>query len=196
MRIKSLKFKLNKTPVSNAEKDFVSSSVLKPGSGLWYKIHVTNDGIYKIDKQFLENCGINTSGLNPNSINIYGNGDGLLPVDNSLPRTDDLAKNAIFINGDADGLFDDSDYILFYARGPHRWQVSGAVNFTQQRHHYSDVSCYFININPSEPPLRVSSYSPPSSPQTIEVSQFSHRDIHETDSIFLLKVATLVWRAF
>ena len=120
LRIKSLKLKLDKTPVSNAQKDFVSSSVLKPGSGLWYKIHVTNDGIYKIDKQFLENCGINTSGLNPNSINIYGNGDGLLPVDNSLPRTDDLAKNAIFINGDTDGSFDDSDYILFYARGPHR----------------------------------------------------------------------------
>ena len=187
LRIKSLKVKLNKTPIPNIQKDFVSSSVLKPGSGLWYKINVTDDGIYKIDKQFLENCGINTSGLNPNSINIYGNGDGLLPVDNSLPRTDDLAKNAIFINGDADGSFDDSDYILFYARGPHRWQVSGAVNFTQQRHHYSDVSCYFININPSEPPLRVASYTPPNSPHTIDVSQFSHRDIHENDSVSLVK---------
>lgn len=187
LRIKSIKFKLNKTPMPFSEKDFVSSSVLKSGSGLWYKIDVTSDGIYKIDKQFLENCGINTSGLNPNSINIYGNGDGLLPIDNSLDRTDDLAKNAIFVYGDADGTFDDSDYILFYALGPNRWEVSGGNKFTQQRHLYSDVSCYFININSSEPPLRVSSYTPPNSLHTIEVSQFSHRDIHETDSISLVK---------
>jgi nucleoside-diphosphate-sugar epimerase len=47
---------------------------LKDGSGIWYKIAVPKDGIYKIDKAFLESCGILTAGLNPNTINIFGNG--------------------------------------------------------------------------------------------------------------------------
>ena len=79
------------------EKDFVQNSVMKSGSGTWYKISVEKDGIYKIDKAFLESCGINTTGLNPAHIHIYGNGDGLLPEKNNLPRTDDLAENAIYV---------------------------------------------------------------------------------------------------
>ena len=124
--------------------------MLKDGTGSWYKMYVSKDGIHKIDKQFLENCGINTSGLNPNHINIYGNGDGVLPVENSSYRTDDLAKNAIFVHGDGDELFDEGDYVLFYAWGPHRWEMSGSLGFEQNRNQYSDVSCYFININSNE----------------------------------------------
>ena len=36
-------------------------------------------------------------------------------------RYDDLQENAIFIKGEEDGVFDDNDYILFYAKGPHDW---------------------------------------------------------------------------
>ena len=54
------------------QKDFVANSVLKDGSGIWYKIAVDRDGIYKIDKSFLESCGINTTNLKPSHINIYG----------------------------------------------------------------------------------------------------------------------------
>ena len=108
-----------------------SASVLAAGN--WYKIAISADGIYKIDKQFLENCGINTTSLNPNSIHIYGNGDGLLPVQNNEYRTDDLAKNAIHVHGDADGSFDSGDYILFYGWGPHRWKKNGSTGFDQQR---------------------------------------------------------------
>jgi len=82
-------------------KDFVSSSVLGNGSGDWYKISVDRDGLYKIDKQFLEDLGIDIDNINPQDINIYGNGDGKLPELNSTPRTDDLAKNAIQIIGEA-----------------------------------------------------------------------------------------------
>ena len=78
-----------------ATKSFKNASVLKDGSGFWYKINVPKDGIYKIDKAFLESCGISTTGLNPNSINIFGNGEGVLPESNAVYRSDDLVKNAI-----------------------------------------------------------------------------------------------------
>ena len=187
LRIKSFQVKLNPKPDHFKQKDFVAKSVLADGSGNWYKIAISEDGIYKLDKQFLENCGINTTNLNPNSIHIYGNGDGLLPIQNNDYRTDDLAKNAIYFHGDSDGTFDEGDYILFYAWGPHRWKKNSSNGFDQQRHHYSDVSCYFININPSESPLRILEYTPPQGNPTVQVNSFSHRDIHEVDNVSLVE---------
>ena len=74
-RITNIAFEITKEEVNSIQKDFVENSVLREGSGTWFKISVQKDGIYKIDKAFLESCGINTAGLNPNHIHIYGNGD-------------------------------------------------------------------------------------------------------------------------
>ena len=50
---------------------------------------------------------MNVESLNPNHIHIYGNGDGMLPESNSVPRTDDLAQNAIQYVGNSDNSFDE-----------------------------------------------------------------------------------------
>jgi hypothetical protein len=168
------------------QKDFAATSVLKSGSGTWYKIAVDKDGIYKIDKAFLLGLGIDVENLNPQHINIYGNGDGVLPELNSIPRTDDLAKNAIQVIGEADGSFDDNDYILFYGWGPHRWYANGTTDFHQKRHVYSDVSCYFININASETPLRIENVFESPAVATHTVSDYSYYDIHELDLVSLV----------
>jgi hypothetical protein len=149
-RIKKMAFELAEASVVSHQKDFVSSSVLEDGSGLWYKIAVNKDGIYKIDNNFLESCGISTNGLNPAHIHIYGNGEGVLPELNSSPRIDDLANNALFIQGEADGSFDANDFILFYGHGPHRWRANGTVEFDRKQNIYSDNSYYFININSND----------------------------------------------
>lgn len=173
-------------PAQNAQlKSFVPNSVLQSGSGSWYKISVTQDAIYKIDKTFLESCGIDVQTLNPQDINIYGNGDGRLPELNSDPRTDDLAVNAIQIVGESDGVFDDEDYILFYGWGAHRW-YPGTGDFDQDRNPYSDISCYFININPSDPPVRISSVPISTNSVTHSVNTYSYYDVHEQDLISLV----------
>lgn len=169
-----------------AQKSFASSSVLQQGSGFWYKISVKNDGIHKIDKAFLESCGIDVENLNPNHIHIYGNGDGRLPELNSIPRSDDLVNNAIEVVGGNDGTFDDDDYILFHAWGPHRWSQSGVNAFNQDRNPYSDISCYFININPNEPPLRINSVSSTVVSVTHNVSTYSYYDVHEVDVVNII----------
>ena len=175
-----------KKPIQN-EKSFVTNSVLQDGSGSWYKISVKKDGIYKLDKSFLESCGIDITGLNPQQINIYGNGDGKLPELNSLSRTDDLAKNAIIVFGESDGIFDDTDYILFYGWGPNRWYANGAVEFDQDKNIYSDYSYYFININSSESPLRIQTISDSPSPITNTITNYSFYDVHENDLTSLVK---------
>jgi len=166
------------------EKSFAATSVL--GTGFWYKISVKNDGIHKIDKTFLEACGIDVETLNPDHIHIYGNGDGRLPELNSVPRSDDLVNNSIYIEGDADGEFNDNDFILFNAWGPHRWSQSSDTTFDQDRNIYSDVSCYFININSSQLPLRIMPISSTIVPQTHNVTSYSYYDVHEVDAVNLL----------
>lgn len=167
------------------QKDFAASSVLQDGSGVWIKIAVTQDGIHKIDRAFLETrlapLGIDMATLNPDHINIYGNGDGRLPENNSDYRTDDLAKNAIQIVGGSDGSFDTDDYILFYAWGPNRVSVTGG-ELTQDRNTYSTVSCYFINVNTEESALRVQSLSNSVDPVTLTITSYSYLAKHESET--------------
>jgi len=93
-----------------------TNSVLS--SGDWFKFSVDTTGVFKIDKNLLQQIGISTNNLNPKKIQIYGNGGSLLPVLNSDSRSEDLQENAIYIEGEGDGSFDSSDFILFYAKGP------------------------------------------------------------------------------
>ncbi len=126
---------------------YATNSVL--ANGTWFKFSVDTTGIFKIDKNLLQNIGINTTNLNPNNIRIFGNGGNLLPQLNSEFRNDDLQENAIYIEGDEDGTFDNNDFILFYARGPHSWKINPLVfNLTKHvTNIYSDKAYYFITID-------------------------------------------------
>jgi hypothetical protein len=127
----------------------VNSSVLS--SGDWYKFSVDTTGVFKIDRNFLQQIGISISGLNPKKIHIYGNGGQLLPDLNSDFRYDDLQENSIYIEGENDGSFDGNDYILFYAKGPHDWEVNSTNSTARHRQNiYSDKAYYFINVNDSD----------------------------------------------
>ena len=186
LRLKSISFQVSKKENPAFQKDFALNSVLRDGSGVWYKIAVQNDGFYKIDKSFLENCGINTSGLNPSSINIFGNGFGSLPDLNSIPRPDDLVKNAIYISGESDGSFDNGDYILFYGFGPNKWYPNGTAEFEQRKNVYSDNSYYFINVNSNDTPLRVQSVPNNDLSPDTTISNYDFRDVYENDILNLV----------
>lgn len=189
-RISSITLSLNvlgKTNKSVPTKSFSPNSVLREGTGFWYKIAVTDDGIYKIDKEFLESIGVNTSTLNPNHLNIFGNGEGMLPEENSVYRTDDLAKNAIQIVGGNDGAFDTDDYILFYGWGPHRWYANGTAEFARRTNVYEDNSYYFININENDSPLRMGVETSSTILPTHVINEMSVRLTYEKDEKNLVK---------
>lgn len=120
------------------------SSVLSTGT--WFKVGITETGIFKIDKNTLDALGVPAT-VNPQKVKIYGNGvKGILPQRNSEDRPTDLLENAIFVSGQADGSFDNNDYILFYGIGPDKevWADSG---FEYEKNIYSDTSFYFIRID-------------------------------------------------
>lgn len=157
---------------------FATGSVLS--SGEWYKVAVTQSGIYKIDKSVLQALGVNTQNLNPSKLQLFGNGGGMLPQPNSAPRPDDLQENAIMVTGEADGRFDDGDYILFYAQGPHTWSYNEAEQrFQHQYNLYSDTAFYFLRVNHSQGTRITSRGQESGTAQTI--STYNARAFHEQD---------------
>src|SRR6202030_1035086 len=110
-----------------------------------YKIAVNTPGVYKIDLSFLSKLGVNTSGLASNSIRLFGNGGGMLPEANNIPRPDDLRENAIMIVDGGDGILNGSDYILFFSNGADQW-LTDSVNkkFIHKKNLYSDQAYYYL----------------------------------------------------
>lgn len=180
-RITSLIVTASKKPIVAVEKDFVSESVLRTGSGVWYKIALQNDGIYKIDYNFLDAIGIDMSSLNPKHIHIYGNGDGKLPELNSIPRTDDLAQNSIQYFGATDNVFNQNDYLLFYGWGPNKWSANGSNEFDQIKNVYSDFSYYFINIDAQKPTMEIQSNPTVIGVADAIVNSYDYRSCYEND---------------
>ncbi len=123
-----------------------NSSVL--ASGKWYKIKITATGLYKIDKAFFKNNNIDVANINPQNIRIYGNGGGMLPELIKTFTHDDLQENAIMVAGESDGVFNDNDYVLFYARGPHTWTYDTVQHkYSHQFNVYSDAAYYFLTFD-------------------------------------------------
>ncbi|MFQ5823172.1 MAG: type IX secretion system sortase PorU [bacterium] len=114
-------------------------------NGTWYKFKIQEEGIYKIDGQFLESNGINLSQINPQKIRIYNNGGRELLQDINAPRPDQLIENAIIVEEGGDGRFDQDDYILFYGLGVDGWDYdSQSKSFAHYINHYGFDNIYWL----------------------------------------------------
>ncbi len=130
-----------------AKKAFANSSVLAQGA--WYKLAVTKTGFQRLDRNFFNAIGINPASIDPRTIKIYGNGAGVLPQPNAAPRADDLIENAIWVNGESDGVFDGGDYVLFYGKSQADvWKQSGTA-IKREKNVYADTTYYFLTIGAS-----------------------------------------------
>lgn len=126
--------------------EFKTESVL--ASGIWHKIAVPQRGIYRMGRDFFQQAlNIDVKGLDPRRIQLYGNGGQMLPESTDESFVDDLAENAIYFKGEADGSFDDGDFILFYAPGPDKVAYDPAVeDFSYRKNIYEDSAYYFLRI--------------------------------------------------
>ncbi|MEN8186827.1 MAG: type IX secretion system sortase PorU [Bacteroidota bacterium] len=159
---------------------FSDNSVLSTGT--WYKFAVDTTGVFKIDKSTLNKIGVNTSNLNPKNIRIYGNGGNLLPQLNSEFRYDDLQENAIYVEGENDGAFDNGDYVLFYAKGPDSWNLnSSGLELTNHVNNiYSEKAYYFITVDKGQG-KRITQKDPIEQPAGQTISTFQDFLVHEFD---------------
>ena len=116
-------------------------------SGNWHKISTSTDGIYKISYSDLQSYGIDPTVIDPRNIQLFGNGGGMLAEANYAPKDEDLLEVAIKVIGETDGVFDISDYILFYGQAPDQWEYDYASQtYSHEKNLYSDNAFYFLTV--------------------------------------------------
>ncbi len=174
---------------AGGEKSYPETS--RFASGDWFRFTVEKDGVHRLSYEFLQELGVEVDGLSSDAINIYGNHYGVLPFDNSIERPTDPLPNAILVNDGGDGAFGPGDEILFYASGPHRWELDDD-KFVHTKHHYSDSASYFVGIG-IDPPFRISPAVLSNDTPTRTVTSFNDRQFHERDLTNVLKSGRTWW---
>ena len=161
--------------------DPASASVL--GSGRWVKIAVTGEGIYRLDYSRLRDMGF----TDPASAVLYGNNAGQLSFRNDGTAPDDLKKIAVRAEKGSDGIFNEGDYLLFYAEGTHRRVTdTGSGEYRFLRHHYSDTAWYFITSQAGGAPALKTETPPAAAPSYLSTAT----DVfmrHEKEDVNLIR---------
>lgn len=151
----------------------IENSVL--ASGDWYRFYIEKSGVYKISKGFLNQLGFNTN-VNPQKIKIYGNGGRMIPLLNSIDYPNDLAENAIQFIGEEDGVFDNEDFILFYAEGVDQWNNESTTHLNL----YDTKSYYYVTAQ-GENGKRINPLPQPDGITTTIFTNFDDYQFYEKD---------------
>ncbi|RNI31986.1 hypothetical protein EFA69_05650 [Rufibacter immobilis] len=121
----------------------------------YYKIKVPATGIYRLDYTYLQAAGI--TGVNPQNFQLYRRGQEV----------------AIHVEGQADGSFDNNDFIEFYGE-KNDGTLDRELYKDADRHHinpyyslYTDTAAYFLTWS-STPGKRMEAYNQSSAGLTPE----------------------------
>lgn len=152
----------------------IANSVL--ASGDWYRFYIEKSGVYKINKSFLQSLGLDASKADPRRIRIYGNGGRMLPLANNTYYPEDLTENAIQVVGENDGIFNNEDYILFYAEGTENWNSESQTNLNL----FDNKSYYYVTVSGNEG-KRIANLNQPIGIAGLELNTFDDYQFHEID---------------
>lgn len=181
-KVISFTYSLNNNSVSNRVDNrnvfsvsAVTNSVL--ASGNWYKFYIEKSGVYKVSKSFLQSLGLNVN-VDPRRIKIYGNGGRMLPLLNDTSYPLDLEENAIQFIGEEDGVFDASDYILFYAEGVDTWNSESLTSINL----FSDKAYYYVTTTGGSG-KRILNAIEPTAVSNLQFTQFDDVLYYEKDLV-------------
>ncbi len=146
------------TRVMGFKKSVLHTSVLS--SGVWYRLPVTETGMYKLTGAVLLAAGI-PANTDPQTIRIFGNGGYETPASPTAPYVDDLLENAVYVNdGGTAGHLDPGDFILFYGKGTRGWTYDGASKtFSHYINHFTEVNFYWLTYG-GQPARKMTSMAP------------------------------------
>lgn len=163
---------------------YATNSVLS--SGLWYKVGVTETGLYKLTYEDLVEMGFSASSVSSSLISVYGNGTGRLSEVCGTSRPDDLLELPVMMHDGGDGVFGAGDYLVFYAKSPHSVSFDTyARTFSHNYNIYSDYSYYFVNLSGVGMQKRVTTAEPVSASYSQTVTDYSDYRFYEVDKLNL-----------
>ena len=155
------------------------SSVLSTGT--WYKMSISSTGMYKLTYSDLSSMGVDVSNIDPRNIRIFHNGGGVLPKINKSYYPDDLYEIPIFVSGEDDGVFNQNDYVLFYARGPVVWKYYRTKDYYGHVNNpYTDYTYVFLTVG-DERGRRIQTEMEPEGLSTVTVTDFIDYQVKDVD---------------
>ncbi|MFN8277708.1 MAG: type IX secretion system sortase PorU [Chitinophagales bacterium] len=181
----SLALNVSPKPIRKSGRVYASHSALASGS--WWKMGVSNTGVYKIDYNYLKNAlRGDVSNVTLSTLAVYGSEGGMVPEDNSISRIDDLQELSSYVyDANGNNRMDADDYLLFYAHGPHSWRYnSSSARFEHQFNVYSDKAFYFLTTTQGTGKRLVS--LPSATGVNQYFTEFDDYAFHEVDDYNLL----------
>lgn len=159
----------------------VDRSALADGQIL--RMRFTEEGVYRIDRAWLQAAGLDPDTIDPATVSILGNGGKPLPALNSAFRYADLVENPVVRTGGGDGRFDQGDAIIFHAAAPRGWTRDGTT-WEHFVHPYSNYNAYFLKVGSTAGLTAASGPRPPAG---------TDPDRTTTTGRFVLDVEEQVW---
>ncbi len=111
-------------------------------TGKWVSLSVTNGGFFKLSYADLEQFGFNPKEINPKTFQLFASqGTGFPDINREVVAA--MPEVPIYVSGEADNVFDPSDYIVFYIE-PLQTFTKDNLRFRREKHQYaSKISAYF-----------------------------------------------------
>ncbi len=156
---------------------YADQSVLREGKII--KIRVSQTGVHAITYNELKEWG-----LQPEKVRVLGYGGNMLSENFMQHKWDDLPSVAFYMHKGSDGVFNQGDYILFYAQGAIGWQYA-ADKWHHTRNPYSDYGYYFLSDSAGQQRL-INVSEPLNDEQAYEVDWFTNYQLHEVEKVNLL----------
>ena len=163
---------------------YAANSVLS--TGMWYKVAVSETGLYKITYEDLVQMGFSGTQVASSQLSVFGNGTGRLPEVCGTDRPDDLLELPIVVHDGGDGVFGAGDYLVFYAKSPHGILFDPTTRtFSHNYNIYSDNSYYFVCATGAGEGKRVVTGTAVSLPENQSVSDYLAYKYYEVDAVNL-----------
>jgi len=152
----------------------------------WYKVIVTETGLYRLTGSQMAQAGVSLTGLDPDSIRLFNAGGIRLNEDNDSARSS-FEEVAIVVEGGLDGNFDAGDQILFYGEATSRWIFEPNLEPHYESNPYTTQNVYWLAVSGdfSGPAVRMLEVNTtPGGTEDTTFTSFSRRVRAEQENLF------------
>lgn len=139
---------INYEQCKNWRRERIQQTIKNPFSiGVWYKIEVDREGLFKIGYEDLKKAGINPKQFDPKTIKIYTAAFELLPKNVMQEFPDSLVEIPVFVEGEDDHSFDKQDYLVFYCFPANHFIPDTSLNWYENG--YAEKNIYWFTFGGS-----------------------------------------------
>ena len=162
-----------------------SSSLLSTGQ--WFRLSITEKGIYKVDVSILQQAGIDPTGIDPREVQLYGQPGGMLPQALSVSYPQSLQPHDSYLQHNGNDQWESDEFLLFYAESPDSYTYSSTDQlYHYQKNLYSDTLYYFLALK-GEKGSRIETATTLNERSTVVIQQFDAYYAYEKDQYSILR---------